>query len=394
MVLELSSEACLNMKEEIFWILLSKKLAGEASQAELLELAALLESNPEWRHASERLLEFWSATPHPPRSSQQTNDAYLFHIVRLKQEDPSFEMLEEVEQEVGQEVGQGFFISLWKQPKKIATYSFIVIALLFFSYQLVFNTTNSDSGVVAKNLNELTIHPGSKSKIVLPDGSQVWVNSGSKLSYASNFNGKLREVYLNGEAYFEVTKNAEKPFIVHTSGIDIKVLGTEFNVKAFDVEPTIEATLIRGSIEVLKKNDVNAGSVLLKPHEKLVYQKLLEKNYYAKTSLDKEIVKAAPADLKSLIIIKPISLSIPDSDIKETAWLKNKFVFEDETLANLAVRLERWYNIKINIQDPALSAYRVSGSFVDETAEQALNELKLLIPFNYKIKNNEFFIMK
>ena len=165
-------------------------------------------------------------------------------------------------------------------------------------------------------------------------------------------------------------------------------------MKAFDVEPTIEATLIRGSIEVLKKNDVNAGSVLLKPHEKLVYQKLLEKNYYAKTSLDKEIVKAAPADLKSLIIIKPISLSIPDSDIKETAWLKNKFVFEDETLANLAVRLERWYNIKINIQDPALSAYRVSGSFVDETAEQALNELKLLIPFNYKIKNNEFFIMK
>jgi ferric-dicitrate binding protein FerR (iron transport regulator) len=181
---------------------------------------------------------------------------------------------------------------------------------------------------------------------------------------------------------------------VHTSGIDIKVLGTEFNVKAFDLEPTIEATLIRGSIEVLKKDDANAGSVLLKPHEELVYQKLLEKNYYSKTSLDKEIVKAAPADLKSLIIIKPISLNIPDSDIKETAWLKNKFVFEDETLANLAVRLERWYNIKINIQDQNLNAYRVSGSFVDETAEQALNELKLLIPFNYKIKNNEFFIMK
>ena len=75
-------------------------------------------------------------------------------------------------------------------------------------------------------------------------------------------------------------------------------------------------------------------------------------------------------------------------------YLKNKFVFEDETLSNLAVRLERWYNIKINIQDQNLNAYRVSGSFVDETAEQALNELKLLIPFNYKIKNNEFFIMK
>ena len=388
------------MKEEIFWILLSKKLAGEASQAELLELAALLESNPEWRLASESLLEIWSATPQPPHSSQQAHDAYLSHMVRLKEVDPSFEIVNESDPEIDNEENllmpssDNFFTTILRQPKKLAAYSFVTFAILFFSYQLVFNTGNAGKSIASKNLNELTIHPGSKSKIVLPDGSQVWVNSGSKLSYASNFDGNVREVYLNGEAYFEVTKNPKKPFIVHTSGIDIKVLGTEFNVKAFDMESTIEATLIRGSIEVLKKDDANAGSVLLKPHEKLVYQKLLEKNYYSKTSLDKEIVKAAPADLKSLIIIKPISLNIPDSDIKETAWLKNKFVFEDETLANLAVRLERWYNIKINIQDQNLNAYRVSGSFVDETAEQALNELKLLIPFNYKIKNNEFFIMK
>lgn len=388
------------MKEEIFWILLSKKLAGEASQAELLELAALLENNPEWRLTSESLLEIWSATPQPPHSSQQAHDAYLSHMVRLKEVDPSFEIVDESKQEIEIEedslmpISDNFFTTILRQPKKLAAYSFMTFAILFFSYQLVFNTGNAGKSIASKNLNELTIHPGSKSKIVLPDGSQVWVNSGSKLSYASNFDGNVREVYLNGEAYFEVTKNPKKPFIVHTSGIDIKVLGTEFNVKAFDMESTIEATLIRGSIEVLKKDDANAGSVLLKPHEKLVYQKLLEKNYYSKTSLDKEIVKAAPADLKSLIIIKPISLNIPDSDIKETAWLKNKFVFEDETLANLAVRLERWYNIKINIQDQNLNAYRVSGSFVDETAEQALNELKLLIPFNYKIKNNEFFIMK
>ena len=388
------------MKEEIFWILLSKKLAGEASQAELLELAALLENNPEWRLTSESLLDIFSSTPHFPPSSQQAHDAFLSHMVRLKEVDPSFEIVDESKQEIEIEedslmpISDNFFTTILRQPKKLAAYSFMTFAILFFSYQLVFNTGNASTSIASKNLNELTIHPGSKSKIVLPDGSQVWVNSGSKLSYASNFDGKIREVYLNGEAYFEVTKNPQKPFIVHTSGIDIKVLGTEFNVKAFDLEPTIEATLIRGSIEVLKKDDANAGSVLLKPHEKLVYQKLLEKNYYSKTSLDKEIVKAAPADLKSLIIIKPISLNIPDSDIKETAWLKNKFVFEDETLANLAVRLERWYNIKINIQDQNLNAYRVSGSFVDETAEQALNELKLLIPFNYKIKNNEFFIMK
>ena len=383
------------MKEEIFWILMSKKLTGEASEAELLQLAELLESNPEWEAANANLVELWETTPTASSIHQMTNDAYLTHIVRLKEIDPQFQNIDDaIEDELSSENSYTVLQPIYKSPKKLAVYSLLLIAALFFGFRLFFKGSTKEELIVPKNLNELTINPGSRSKITLPDGSRVWVNSGSKLSYASNFNGNLREVYLNGEAYFEVTKNPSKPFIVHTSGIDIKVLGTEFNVKAFDVEPTIEATLIHGSIEVRKKDDIHAGSVLLKPHEKLVYKKLLEKNYYAKTNLDKEIIKAAPTDLKSLIIVKPISPNIPDSDILETAWLKNKFVFEDETLSNLALRMERWYNIKINIQDQNLSLNRVSGSFVDETAEQALNELKLLIHFNYKIKNNEFFIMK
>jgi len=383
------------MKEEIFWILMSKKLTGEASAAELLQLAELLESNPEWEAANAHLVELWDTTPAASAIHQVTNDAYLTHIVRLKEIDLQFQNIEDAnEDELSSENSYTVLQPIYKKPKKLAVYSLLLIAALFFGFQLFFNDSTKDELIVPKNLNELTINPGSRSKITLPDGSRVWVNSGSKLSYASNFSGNLREVYLNGEAYFEVTKNPSKPFIVHTSGIDIKVLGTEFNVKAFDVEPTIEATLIHGSIEVLKKDDIHAGSVLLKPHEKLVYKKLLEKNYYAKTNLDKEIINAAPTNLKSFITVKPISPNIPDSDILETAWLKNKFVFEDETLSNLALRMERWYNIKINIQDQNLSLNRVSGSFVDETAEQALNELKLLIHFNYKIKNNEFFIMK
>lgn len=365
---------------------MSKKLTGEASEAELLELSELLENNHNWESIHESLVELWNSKPQKHAFNHDSQDAYITHMVRLKGVDPSFQDLDES--------------SISEKPaflrvsKKLAAYSFLLIAVCIIGVNLFLNKGSKDELAELKNFNELTINPGSKSKITLPDGSLVWVNSGSKLSYASNFNGKNREVFLNGEAYFEVTKNASKPFVVHTSGIDIRVLGTAFNVKAFDVEPTIEATLIHGSIEVLKKDDASAGSVLLKPHEKLVYKKLLEHNYYAKSNLSKEVIKAHPSDLKSLIIIKPISLQIPDSDILETAWLKNKFVFEDERLDNLALRMERWYNIKINIQEQSLVGYRVSGSFVDETAEQALNELKLLIPFNYKIKNNEFIIMK
>lgn len=383
------------MKEELFWILLSKKLTGEASEAELLHLTELIENNASLASISENLVELWDTTPEKGVSNQVAQDAFLTHIVRLKAIDPSFQATDEsTKEESPFEIPHYRLQMLFSKPKKLAAYSFSLLAIVFIGFQVYFNNFTKVAPVDLNNLNELTINPGSKSKITLPDGSLVWVNSGSKLSYASNFAGKFREVYLNGEAYFEVTKNPSKPFIVHTSGIDIKVLGTEFNVKAFEVEPTIEATLIKGSIEVSKKDDVHGASVMLKPHEKLVYKKLLEKNYYAKSNLNKEVIKAQPADLKSLIIIKPINQHIPDSDIVETAWLKNKFVFEDESLDNLALRMERWYNIKIYIQDQELRGYRVSGSFVDETAEQALNELKLLIPFNYKIKNNEFIIMK
>ncbi len=383
------------MKEELFWILLSKKLAGEATGAELLQLAELLENNPSLESISEHLVELWYSTPEKGTFNQLGQDAFLSHIVRLKAIDPTFQITDESpEADLTFDNPRFTLQSLFSKPKKLAAYSFLLVAISFFGLHFYLNSTTKLELAEHKNMNEVTINPGSKSKITLPDGSLVWVNSGTKLSYVSNFNGKLREVYLNGEAYFEVTKNPARPFVVHTSGIDIKVLGTEFNVKAFDVEPTIEATLIKGSIEVSKKDDIHGNAVLLKPHEKLVYKKLLEKNYYTKTNINKEIVKARPADLKSLIIIKPISKNIPDSEIAETAWIKNKFVFEEESLENLALRMERWYNIKINIQDQQLKGYRVSGSFVDETAEQALNELKLLIPFNYKIKNNEFFIMK
>jgi ferric-dicitrate binding protein FerR (iron transport regulator) len=93
------------------------------------------------------------------------------------------------------------------------------------------------------------------------------VNSGSKLTYEGNFKGNLREVRLDGEAYFDVVKDALHPFIVHTSGIDIKVLGTAFNVKAYKVDRTIEATLIHGSIEVINQNQPGAPKIMLKPHK-------------------------------------------------------------------------------------------------------------------------------
>src|SRR5439155_8152 len=109
--------------------------------------------------------------------------------------------------------------------------------------------------------------------MVLPDGTQVWLNAESRITYSNTFNKSLREVNLEGEAYFDVTHDAAHPFIVHTSSIAIKVLGTAFTVKSYASDKTIEATLLRGSIEVVKNNDPSAPKVILRPHEKLVFNK-------------------------------------------------------------------------------------------------------------------------
>ena len=195
---------------------------------------------------------------------------------------------------------------------------------------------------------------------------------------------------LDGEAYFDVVKDAARPFIVHTSGIDIKVLGTAFNVKAYKAEPVIEATLIHGSIEVINQNRPGAPGVMLKPHEKLIYNKFPVADARDQRA---DVVIATEPDAYS-ITIKPLNKNIADTDIAETAWIYNKLSFEDERFEDLALKMERWFDLKIIFENEKLKDYRVSGSFVNETPEQAFNTLKFLLPFKYSIKNKEVKIMK
>src|SRR4029078_631833 len=98
--------------------------------------------------------------------------------------------------------------------------------------------------------NTVSTKRGSKSKVQLPDGTQVWLNADSRIAYNEKFQGNLREVTLEGEAYFDVVRDEKRPFVIHTAAIDIKVLGTAFNVRSYANEKNTETSLIRGSIEV------------------------------------------------------------------------------------------------------------------------------------------------
>ena len=379
------------MKEEKYWILLSKKLTGEATAGELELLEELTSTNPEWKSIMDNMVELWHSKPVAEKSTHnhKAEDTYLVHINRLKEKAPDFKTYSlSAENNTDAEPAAG------KKPfyKHWITYACAAVVVIVASLYpvLINNNTRPETAAVKNPAKEISINRGSRTKIVLPDGSQVWINSGSKLTYNESFKGATRDVQLDGEAYFEVVKDAAHPFIVHTSGIDIKVLGTAFNVKAYKAEPVVEATLIHGSIEVINQHRPGAPGVMLKPHEKLIYKK-----YPVADGRDQRADVSIPAEPDSYsITIKPLSKNIADTDLPETAWVYNKLSFEDERFEDLALKMERWYDLKIEFENEKLKDYRVSGSFVNESAAEAFNELKFLVPFKYTIKNKEVKIMR
>ncbi|HLF47626.1 MAG TPA: FecR domain-containing protein [Chitinophagaceae bacterium] len=368
------------------WSLLSKKLANETSPEKLKELENLLLKNPELQYQAELLTEMWlqPAQQYPAESEA----AYMRHLVNHKDEFFSEEISEEAvlyENEIPEE--RGYFRHLISRTQLVVWFASLILAgaVLFFLFQPTnYNhpPTEAISSVVTKN--------GNRTKIVLPDGSQIWLNAGSTLDYNNLlFNKDLREVSLNGEAYFDVVKNAEKPFIIHTRKMDIKVLGTSFNVRSYSNEKIAEAALIKGSIEVTLK-DRKDQKIILKPNEKISIAaeeaestSVINKRSAAKTIHDNIIPQ---------IVVKELKPNPVNNIISEIAWTQNKLYFEDGTLEDIGLMIERWFGKKVTIQSEALRKARYTGNFENETMAEVLLSLKLSKPFNFRIENETVVI--
>lgn len=378
------------MKEEQFWVLLSKKLLGEATPEELSLLQEHLNYSREWLLAHDQLQEFCeSKSEESTEKLHHVEDAYLNHINRLKSQVDDFAEIAHNGALLPTESSK----RKWLKRAKVGGITTILGVLAYYIIGIgIFHSDGTAANKLKPTQNEVKVSFGSKSKVQLPDGTQVWINSGSKLTYSGSFKGSLREVFLDGEAYFDVVHDENRPFIVHTSNIDIKVLGTTFNVKAYDVDKSIEATLIHGSIEVVNRSQPDAPKVMLKPYEKIIFIKnsdLAADNAELLNTNDLKEINSS-----SSILIKTLPKNITDSGIHETSWLYNKLIFDEEKMTDVATKLERWYNVKIEITDEQIKNYRISGTFIDETIEQALYDIQLLIPFKYIETNNSIIISK
>lgn len=356
---------------ERIWFLLSRSLSGDATEQDKEELNSLLQQHPELMQQYDILHQLWSVN-----ESSYEEPAADDKINRILQ-------LAAAESIVKQEAAPVVRVKKWRKLYWAAAAITAIIAgsWMFAVWQKKHN---------ALSANEVIAPKGSKTRTILPDGSTVWLNAGSRIVYA-NFSGPVREITLEGEAYFDVVhaENAathqKKPFIVHAGSIDIKVLGTAFNVKSYPEEKTIETTLIRGLVQITRKGDKSGEPVYLHPNEKIV----LPVN-----SSDAGIVKnpASPASSQTTEQIIRIDSTVKENEHLETAWVFNRLEFRGDNFEQLALKLERWYNIKIYFEDDAARQLVFNGSLQTETVEQAFMALKEAVPFEVSINNNEVFI--
>ncbi len=228
--------------------------------------------------------------------------------------------------------------------------------------------------------NTYKTEKGSKSNLTLPDGSKIWINSDTKISYKDDFGNASREIFLEGEAYFDIVKDESRPFIVHTSNMNIKVLGTVFNVRAYNDENNTQASLIKGSIEVTLTKD-KSKIIRLKPYEKII----LRNNVHKK-------VQSKNAD-ETAILITNIKRLEADSSVVETLWIENKLAFREESLENIILLLKHWYNVEIIIADASLKNNLYSGTFKEDNINDVMNALSLTGDFSYSKKNDTIFLI-
>jgi len=326
-------------EEDKYWILISRYLSNELSDTETDELLAWVNENQEHTELLQQMQNAW----------EQSNN----YLQNATQEIDADEAWKSVEQRI--------FAS--QQPVKvkrlkplkwmsIAATLLLLAGLSWFS----FNYYQQNLPIVFANRLD------TKQQLLLPDGSKVWLNSGSQISYKKGLNTlKLREVDLKGEGFFEVKHDAEKPFIIHSGGTQTQVLGTSFNVLN-DKNGNVKVAVISGKVS-FKKEGSNDGLFLF-PGEEGVCSKT---GNVSKTSF---------------------------KDTNFLYWKNKTLSFENEGLAKVLAQLEMFYNVKFNVNDEDLLNRKITTSFHSASIYQIINVLETLLDVKIEKSNDAYIVVK
>jgi len=317
-------------------VLLIRLFSGEAEPEEKKEIADWLDLSAENKKLYSDLQEIWL-------SSGIQNNADDYHL-----EDAVLKFKNQISKETLNQKKQIDF-------NRFLKYAAILILLLSLPLSYYIGTRNNTDD----SITTISCAFGDKSSIILPDSSRVWLNSGSKLTFSSDFkNG--RKVSLEGEAFFSVAKDKNHPFRVKTAEVEVEVLGTKFNLKAYPEEKSVSTTLVEGSVNISSKYQ----STLMKPDQKLVYDK----------------------ESKKLVVQE-----LTDTD-PETEWKDGRFVFRNESLAELKPKLERWFDVDIVFGDDMVKDRRFTGVLGRESILEAVSYFDLSNFVSCQIQGNKIII--
>jgi len=360
-----------NSANNKIWFLMSRSLSGEATIDEEETLQQMLLQDAVMQQQYDLLKRMWHKEEQPVTAvagKESTED--ISHILKKAKTETAAQVVN--------------MHSKYRYAWRVAAAAAVIILCIGGWY------INSSQTAAVIDTQQLEAQNGSRTRTILPDGSNVWLNAGSHISFHKNFTGATREVTLEGEAYFDVVKQPGRPFIVHVSGYDIKVLGTAFNVKSYQTDTTVETTLLRGLVQVTSRGTPGQTPIFLHPNEKLIVHKAPDAGNTA--TLKPDAAKASAANGLGLYTIQKLDTAQTAEEKIETAWVYNRLEFKGDSFYELSKKLERWYNVTIVFDDEAVQKLNFYGSFETETIQQAFEALKAASNFNYSITDHEIHV--
>jgi ferric-dicitrate binding protein FerR (iron transport regulator) len=245
---------------------------------------------------------------------------------------------------------QKTFLFYWQRIAAILLLPLLIVGAIYF-IQAKYTSSNS---VVWQTIST---PPGVKSHVILPDGTVVWLNSGTDLSYPSSFSESTRNVKLLGEAFFDVAQDAKHPFIVDLGKINIEVVGTKFNAINYEQEGQTEIVLASGKVKLFEKHENKSRLVSeMAPGQQAIH------------------LKAG-----NTITLKNVDAG------KYTSWIGGRLIFRDDPMEEVVRKLDRWFNVQIEIADPDIGGYIYTATFQNETIIQILSLIKRTSPVEYTI---------
>ena len=339
------------MDQEQIWLLTTKYLSKEATEEEIDQLMKIMEEDESAASLFHQMSLIWDQHKKWP-------SVHSFNAEMDKQR--LFERIKMAEKSESPSTGRQVTFTNFHLKRLAAAIIFIVVCagILFWSQR----QEPEEVGIVW----ELHENPrGRRTVQTLSDGTVVHLNAASRIKYAKSFEGDTREVFLDGEAYFEVAKNPEKPFLVHTRQISTKVLGTSFNIRAFQHESDIEVSLLEGKVEVTGPGQSSmAPGHFLSPAEQYIFHK-----HNSTFNIHHDV------DLTTVI-----------------AWKENRLIIDNESLEQVASKLETWFGVTIEIENTAIKDCVLSASFENEALDTALKVLKHALDITYKYEEGKIML--